>query len=67
MDVTVAQFPAERVGLKVIITSSEGKTFETTIQVDGDEIGPLDRISLERSGRRGGNALFDDLRVKIIE
>ena len=67
MDVTVARFPAERVGLKVIITSSEGKTFETTIQVDGDEIGPLDRISLERSGRRGGNALFDDLRVKIIE
>ena len=67
MDVTVGRFSAGRVGLSVIVTSDGGKTFETTIELNEDEIGPLDRISLERSGRRGGNAMFDDLRVKILK
>lgn len=67
MDVTVSRFSTGRVGLSVNVTSDDGKNFRMFIELDGDKIGPLDRISLERSGRRGGNAMFDDLRVKILE
>ena len=65
VNLSVARFPSGRVGIKSVVTSPEGKTFESHIQVEAEDAGPLDRISLERSGRRGGNALFDDLQVKI--
>ena len=65
MNLVVARFPSGRVGIKATVLSPDGKSFESHIQVEAEDVGPLDRISLERSGRMGGNAIFDDLHVKI--
>ena len=34
-------------------------------QVDEDQLGDYNRIGLERSGRRGANALFDSISIRL--
>jgi hypothetical protein len=49
------------------VTLVEGKSggkYRKTFEVSDDQMGRFDRISLERSGRRGGNALFESLSIK---
>lgn len=65
MNLVVARFPSGRVGIQATVISPDGKSFESHIHVEAEDVGPLDRISMERSGRIGGNAIFDDFMVKI--
>ena len=52
------------VQLDVVVTSGEN-TFKTSQIVEADEIGKLDQIGLARSGRAGGDGMFDDLVVDL--
>jgi hypothetical protein len=52
------------VKLEARVTSKDGKIFKRSCEVPADAIGPLDRVSLDRSGRTGGDALFDDFIVE---
>ena len=39
--------------------------FEISVTLTKEQIGDLNQISLDRSGRTGGDAFFDDLLIKI--
>ena len=54
-----------KVQLTAVVSSPNNKPFETTIELDQQDIGEFNQISLDRSGRTGGNLFFDDLRVQI--
>jgi hypothetical protein len=41
-----------------------GKTFRKTFQFTDKQMGEFDRIGLERSGRRGGDALFETITIR---
>lgn len=41
-----------------------GGAYRKTFEVDSKHVGGFDRISLERSGRRGGDALFESVTIK---
>jgi hypothetical protein len=41
-----------------------GGTYRKAFEVSGEQMGRFDRIGLERSGRRGGDALFESLSIK---
>ena len=47
------------------VESGDGR-FETSVIVEADQIGELDEVSLDRSGRVGGSAYFDDFTVRIL-
>lgn len=66
MSINVTRLPDDRVQLKVVLVDgAPGKTrFESEIAVGADEIGKLDKISLDRSGRTGGTAFFQDFVIK---
>ncbi len=65
MRVEVQRRTGGRVRLAVVIQEDGGEPFETSSEFDRDTIGPLDAISLDRSGRRGGDARFADLVVEL--
>jgi len=68
MSVKVRRLPDNKVSLEVVLEQGgkkEGR-FETSVIVEADQIGELDEVSLDRSGRVGGSAYFDDFTVRIL-
>jgi len=62
MIINVKRIPAGKVELEVVISNGD-KTFTERRIVAESVIGKLDHVSLDRSGRSGGDGLFDDLVV----
>ena len=64
MSLTVQRLNGGRVELVAVVSDGD-KTFKDRKIIEAAVIGKLDHISLDRSGREGGNALFDDLVVEL--
>jgi hypothetical protein len=62
MTVSIERQKNGAVKMDVLIVSGE-KKFRSSQMIDGKVIGNLDQISLDRSGRSGGDGVFDDLLV----
>ncbi len=69
MIIEVRRLPAEKVALTVaVISGGENPiTFKQSAVVPQKQIGPLDHIGLDRSGRSGGLAFFADFSVTLNE
>jgi hypothetical protein len=64
-DVTIMVHRTAR-GATLDIAIAQGKnSFQKTVEVTTEQLGTLNRIGLERSGRSGGAALFDSFSVKL--
>lgn len=68
MTLDVEQLPRGKVVLAVTIRGGDQEPvdFSQKIVVPAETIGPLDRISLDRSGRDGGNAVFHEFSVEQL-
>jgi len=64
MRVETERVANHRVKLSVEIHGEE-KSFRTSREFDASDIGPLKEVSLDRSGRVGGDAIFRDLMVQL--
>jgi hypothetical protein len=64
MGVDVARRADGSVQMDVVVTSGDD-SFRSSEIVPAAAIGKLDRIGLDRSGRDGGDAIFDDLVVDL--
>lgn len=64
MTMDVRRRPDKDVEITVILTH-EKKSFRSSAIVKAGVIGKLDRIGLDRSGRTGGDALFDDFVLEM--
>jgi len=60
MHLEVKRRPGGEVEIQAVI-SNGGAAFRKTAVLAAEEIGKLDHIGLDRSGRNGGDGLFDDL------
>lgn len=67
MRVKVRKARDGRIELAARVEQEGEEPFETSTLVDGETIGPIDQVSLDRSGRTGGDALFDDFVVEFHE
>lgn len=69
MIIEVRRLPGEKVALTVaVISGGENPvTFKQSAVVPQKQIGPLDHIGLDRSGRNGGMAFFADFSVTLDE
>ncbi len=67
MSVDVTKLPDGDVRLDVLLEQSGkgGKNFKSAITVDADDIGDLSEVSLDRSGRTGGEAYFRDFMIRL--
>ncbi|MDE0827509.1 MAG: hypothetical protein OSA48_11990 [Akkermansiaceae bacterium] len=67
MSVDVHRLANDKVKLEVTVEQGESGPgrFQRSLIVDAKAIGDLTRISLDRSGRTGGAAIFDDLTVDL--
>lgn len=61
----------ENGNVRLAVILAEGgagkERFETSIDLDADVIGALDQVSLDRSGRNGGAAIFRDFSVELLD
>jgi hypothetical protein len=64
MGIDVKRLAGGAVRLDVLVTNGED-SYRTGKTVAADAIGKLDQIGLDRSGRAGGDGLFDDLVVDL--
>ena len=64
MHLEVKRGPGDDVNIQAVI-SDDGAIFRKTAVLTAEEIGKLDHIGLDRSGRTGGDGLFDDLVVHL--
>jgi len=64
MSLAVKRIPGGKVELEATIGNGS-KVFTERKIVDESVIGKLDHLSLDRSGRNGGDGLFDDLVVEL--
>lgn len=44
-----------------------GRAYRTKFKVSEDQLGDFSRIGLERSGRAGGDALFDSISIRLMD
>jgi len=51
--------------LKTLILTRDGKRFENTALIAEERFGELNSIGLERSGREGGNAFFEQFSITL--
>ena len=65
MKISVTQLDDGKVRLKACIKTPGEKPFEASVTVTREDTGPLNQISLDRSGMSGGAAYFDDFRVSL--
>lgn len=67
MSVKVTKLPDDQVRLDVVLLrgDKEGQRFELSTTCTSEDIGDLDRVSFDRSGRSGGEAYFRDLMIKL--
>lgn len=63
--VTAQRLQNSKVQLSVLVNSPNNKPFKHSIDLDQKDIGAFNQISLDRSGRTGGNVFFDDLWIQI--
>jgi len=65
MVIDVRRLRDQRVKLAVRVEQEDGGRFEDEVTVETALIGPLGWVSLDRSGRSGGDARFDDFAVEL--
>lgn len=65
MTVQVHRLENGSVHLTVSVRQQGSAPFKTTIKAAAEMIGPIDRISLDRSGRVGGDARFSELTIEL--
>ena len=67
MSIDVTKMPDGHVRLDVLLEKlgGGGRTFQSSITVDAEEIGDLSEVSLDRSGRSGGKAYFRDFMINL--
>jgi hypothetical protein len=66
-DLTVAVSRGEkacRFEVTVVNGGKGGGTFTKSFEVPNEHLGEFDRIGLERSGRTGGDALFESVTIR---
>lgn len=63
--VSVLRQGDESVRLSVVVRQEGSEPFEQTTTIAADSIGPLTEVSLDRSGRSGGDARFSELMIEL--
>jgi hypothetical protein len=65
MRVSVLRQGHDSVRLSVTVTQQGSDPYEQTIEVPAETIGALTEVSLDRSGRSGGDARFSELMIEV--
>lgn len=66
MKLAVRPQKAGAVRVDVLIEDPDSKSqFSTQVPLTAEQIGPITRVALERSGRAGGDAMFDYVEIRL--